>query len=117
MVFVFLFLTSVHMIISRFIFVAANGNISFFFYDCILHDFRTQASRKCGSTVDLFMLLEIVCKRCPGDSEFGVRQESGVDDSVLLVTQLTVAQLSPIALKATEGREMKPLEAQNGCED
>ena len=64
------------MIISRFIFVAANGNISFFFfYDCILHDFRTQVSIKCDSTVDLCMLGEIVCKRCPGDSKFGVRQE------------------------------------------
>ena len=44
-------------------------------------------------------------------------KKSGVDDSMLLVTQLTGAQPSPIALKATEGREMMPLEAQNGCED
>ena len=46
-----------------------------------------------------------------------VDKKSGVDDSMLLVTQLTGAQPSPIALKATEGREMTPLDAQNGCED
>ena len=64
------------MIISRFIFVAANGNNSFFFfYDCMLRDFRTHVSVKCDSAVDLCMLQEIVCKRCPGDSEFGGRQE------------------------------------------
>ena len=44
-------------------------------------------------------------------------KKSGVDYSMLLITQLTVVQLSPIALKATEGREMKLLEAQNKCED